>query len=350
MKVLLIGFYGYHNIGDDLFVRNLIDFLLPKCKKISVICNNNYYLTDYQETQKINFYRSQELSRIQRLRLISESDYIAWGGGTLQIDEEPKNLKNVRWASNFLGKKFGFLGVGLEGANVESLKGVKKLFSNSDFLYFRDQDSFEIGNDITSSKKSCFLGGDLAFLDLSYYEKFVHSEKEKIIQNISFTGKHWWGEGRAEFYARSLKKLIQRYDSVVHLLPGKVGTEKNDNEFSSRLKTFLPEDNCILHTWKTPQDFLKILGEMDFHIGNRLHSIILADILGVPNIGISSNPPKIASYIRKTSILVDQRISEFMEEISIDTIEFVFDNYKRADGFIVQESSSAKKILEEIFV
>src|SRR3712207_6863944 len=41
-----------------------------------------------------------------------------------------------------------------------------------------------------------------------------------------------------------------------------------------------------IYSWKHPEEFIEILSQMDFHIGNRLHSLILADILGVPNIGI----------------------------------------------------------------
>ncbi len=30
MNIMLIGYYGYHNIGDDLFVKQLTNYLANK--------------------------------------------------------------------------------------------------------------------------------------------------------------------------------------------------------------------------------------------------------------------------------------------------------------------------------
>ncbi len=61
---------------------------------------------------------------------------------------------------------------------------------------------------------------------------------------------------------------------------------------------------------------------MDFHIGNRLNSIIIADIVGVPNLGIiQEGTLKIKNYIEKTQILTQERIVQFMEPIAKERIE-----------------------------
>lgn len=349
MKVLLLGYYGYKNIGDDLFVKSLIDYLSKKCEKVSVLCENDYYSHHYEGAETVEFFVSRDISKLDRLKLIFDHDLIAWGGGTLQLDSKPQNLINIQRVARLLKKKFGFLGIGLEGAKVGSSKATEKLFSNSDFLYFRDEKSYEFGKSLTRSPGNCFLGGDLAFLDLGVYDPFSKEKDKRSIAKLSFTGKYWWGESRAEFYAQPLLQLIERYNTEIHLLPGKVGTTNNDNEFHLRLQSLLPSQNCVLHTWNEPSEFLEILGNMDFHIGNRLHSIILADILGIPNIGINSDPPKIRNYVQKTASLIDARDSEFMEEITLERIEYVFENYQRLNGFLEQESKSAYACLESIF-
>jgi len=349
MNVLLLGYYGHRNIGDDLFVRHLIHFLSHKSKKIFLICDDTYYKRDYLSNTNIEFYHSQEISKFQRLALILKSNYIAWGGGTLAIDQKPGNLILIKRVSQLFGKKFGFLGIGLEGANDSTSTSVKSLYDSSNFLYLRDTQSYEFAVNNFKSPKICCSGGDLAFLDLSFYSDFTKLDKNPTIQKLSFSGKHWWGDSRAKFYAQPLLELIEKYNTQIHLLPGNVDSQTNDNKFHEKMLSFLPQENCTIHSWNQPEDFLSILSQMDFHIGNRLHSIILADILGVPNIGINAKPAKIRNYIQKTATLIDERTTDFMEEITLERIEKVFQNYKQPLAFIENESKTAQTCLAQVF-
>ena len=349
MKALLLGYYGYRNIGDDLFVKSLANYFNSRHIDASFICQEDHY-SSYLKGENLKFYASGKITRLKRLILILQNDFIAWGGGTLQIDSKPKSLINARKVSSLSRKKFGFLGIGLEGSRIDVEKSAKKLFEESDFIYLRDQDSYDTIQNGMNFTGDASVGGDLAFLSLSQYNDFLKKDRNSSIENISFSGKHWWGEGRAEFYAQPLLELIERYNTVVHMLPCCLGNEANDNDFHERLARFLPEANYKIHAWEKPEDFLAVMSKMDFHIGNRLHSIILADILGIPNIGINGTPPKIKAYIKKTSLLVEERTTEFMDEISLERIEKIFNLYERPDSFIEQESTTALCNLERIFV
>ncbi|MBE9029224.1 polysaccharide pyruvyl transferase family protein [filamentous cyanobacterium LEGE 11480] len=70
-----------------------------------------------------------------------------------------------------------------------------------------------------------------------------------------------------------------------------------DNKFHEKMQRVLPAGSSTIYNWESPEQFLEVMQGMDFHIGNRLHSIILADILGVPSIGINAEPPKILDYL-----------------------------------------------------
>ena len=349
MNILLLGYYGHKNIGDDLFVENLVKSLAKKDREISFLCDEDYYKKDYLDNSNINFFNSKTISKTTRLKLLLGNDFIAWGGGTLNLSSKPRNLAIVQTISRIFRKKFGFLGIGLDGLSPNNLDSVGSLFNQANYLYLRDDESYHFALEKFNVVENICVGGDLAFLNLELYTDFVKSSKTENIKNISFSGKHWWGQGRAEFYAEPLLSLIEKYDSQIHLLPANIDEKTNDNKFHEKLKSCLPKDSCVIHSWEQVNDFLRVLGNMDFHIGNRLHSIILADILGIPNIGISSNPPKIKNYIQKTAALTQERTSEFMEHISLEQIEFVLENYQRPDRFIAHESQSAQDCLIQIF-
>ena len=118
MNIMLIGYYGYHNIGDDLFVRQLTNYLVSKqkVKNIFILGEENYYKFDHR---KVFYFANNQLSKIKRALILLKSDYIAWGGGSLNLDSEPGNLLKLQTLSKLMGKRFGFLGVGLDSVLKE---------------------------------------------------------------------------------------------------------------------------------------------------------------------------------------------------------------------------------------
>lgn len=347
MNILLMGYYGQRNLGDDLFVKQLTHYFSQhhNVSKIFILCNENYYS---QASDKVYFFPEKNLSKLKRVALILKADKIFWGGGTLNIDSKPTNLLRMQTLSQLMGKKFGFLGIGLEGINSEVQTSSYDLFKKADLLYCRDSYSYELGKTLIKNADNICLGGDLAFLDLSQYDQFLKKSPRSEIKKISFSGMSWWGEGRGEFYGKQLMPVIEKYDSVIHLLPCHVGNQTNDNRFHELLKNYLPERNCILHSWDKPEEMIEVLSQMDFHFGKRLHSIIMADILGVPNIGIGKTESKVGNYIKKTGLLSNERRADFMEEINLQRIENIFNEYKRPEEFMKNESAQAKKCLAKI--
>ena len=350
MNIILMGYYGFQNIGDDLFVYQLTNYFSQKeyITNIFVFCQNNYYRID---NSKVILLPINQTSKFKRLSIILQSDYIIWGGGSLNFKKSPKNLLRLQTIAKITRKKFCFLGIGLETMQTGEENHKYPVFQNADLLYLRDNHSYDLAMKNFKSLKSCHLGGDLAFLNLDLYNPYIkQKEKSHQIKNISFSGKFWWGEGRAEFYGQQLMQFIDKYNCVIHLLPAHMGDERNDNRFHKLLTKYLPETNYRLYSWHQPEDFLEILSNIDFHFGNRLHSIILADILGIPNIGIGDTNSKIGHYIHKTKMLSQERILEFMEPLEVRHIEKIFQEYHRPNDFIVNESMTAQKGLELMLI
>lgn len=351
MNILLTGYYGHQNIGDEIFLKFLLEYFLSKdfIRNIRVLCDESHY-PQYHHP-KISFWLNQKTSKFKKIQLILQSNITLWGGGTLNFKEPPKNLLRMQNMAHLFKGKFGFIGIGLESLKAETvLPEVIKLYQNSDILCLRDYSSYEIATQrcTGSPKQSLTLGGDLAFLDLSFYQPFVKTEKTSQIKNISFSGKHWWG--KVKVYAPLFQELYEKHQIKTHFLPGNLGEGTNDNKFHQKLKDALPEDSCIIQTWETPQDFLKILSQMDFHIGNRLHSVILADILGIPNIGIDQLYSKISNYLQKTGQFTPSRLVDIGQPIPVETIQEVWQNYQRPTAFIQEESQRIRNCLDAIFI
>ena len=81
-----------------------------------------------------------------------------------------------------MGKGFGFLGIGLDSVLKEknSKSKIANIFAKSDYLYLRDNYSYEMALEQLKLKQLPSLGGDLAFLDLTISEKFFKSLNQSI--------------------------------------------------------------------------------------------------------------------------------------------------------------------------
>ncbi|GAA6621695.1 polysaccharide pyruvyl transferase family protein [Scytonema sp. NUACC26] len=350
MNIILMGYYGFKNIGDDLSIQQLIQLFSSKkaIQNIFVFCE---YDCSEVTNNKVIFCNTHKLSTLQKASILFQSDYLIWAGSSFNLKDNSGKLLMMQQFAKMTGKRFCYLGIGLEAFKSEELETKARFLKNANYLYLRDKNSYGSAVSQLKSVKS-YLGGYLAFLNVDGYEKFIRSDRSTQINNISFTGNFWWGEGRAEFYSQQLLPFIEKFNSTIHLLPAQVSEQRNDNKFHKLLKNYLPEENCKLHSWSQPQDFVEILSQMDFHFGNRLHSVILADILGIPNVGIDeyvSKNSKIKNYIDKTEMLSTYRMLNFMEPIDICAIEKIYREYQRPSEFILNESKTANVGVELVF-
>ena len=339
MIITLIGYYGVKNIGDDLMLSNLIQYFSKKIevKKIFIFVRNNYFdITD----EKIEVLPLSKYSRLKKTKAIFRSDMIIWGGGTC-IFEGTENrglydLLRIQQITKIFRKKFIFLGIGIGSLKSDRIiKLSKKIIENSEFIYFRDKQSCDAAKKI-SSVKNCCVGGDLVFLTKLFEPTRKKSNK---ITKISFSGVFDQSEESAHFYAKELEKLSKQFCAEIHFLPAHL-SEKNDNIFHKKIIKKVPDLNYIIHTWNKPLDFVEILKTMDFHIGMRLHSIILADLLNIPNIGIIYSP-KVEYYIRKSNILPEKRLYNLREHLNIQNIVNIFQQYEIPVDFIENEKKTA---------
>lgn len=348
MIISLIGYYGFKNIGDDLMLSNLISFFLAKkkIKRIFVFVRDNYYQIN---NEKVKIIPLSKLSRLKKTFAILRSNFVIWGGGTCLYEGSNNrglyDLYKVQKITNMFGKKFIFFGIGVGFLeNREIIHISKKILDHSRFIYFRDVNSSKRAQQITNVDNSC-VGGDLAFLsDIS-----INNPKNKCnsIKRISFSGVFDQSDITAKFYAQELNKISEHFNAEIHFLPSHLG-EKNDNEFHKRIIENNLKASFTMHLWNSVDEYVKILQRMDFHIGMRLHSIVLADLVGIPNIGIVYSP-KVKYYIQKSTSEPEKRIFDLREKIELGNIEFVYRNYEYQSEFIQTERESVITCLDKFW-
>jgi len=345
MQINLLGYYGFHNIGDDLMLKNLLDFFLKESRitRINVFCREAYY----SPQPRVKYFSLTNFSRFQKGWQLFKNKFTFWGGGTCFFESEGNNgifeLLRMQKITSFNRRKFAFLGIGISELNSHRyISASEQLIKKSFLCYFRDRESLKKAERLVKDKKYC-LGGDLAFLS-DIKPVSVSAELKKI----SFSGHYNFKKYPLKLMTDILNELIAKLNCRIYFIPAHTGTSFNDNIYHKQLAAHLNPKNYEICDWNTPEEYIGIMQKMNFHIGIRLHSLIIADLLGIPNCGIAYSS-KITYYINKTQILPDLRN---IEPDNLDLVEKILnikEQYKYPEKFIKSERESALSCLEQIF-
>lgn len=351
MRLLLIGYYGRHNIGDDLMLMGLLDYLAgrPEVSTITVLCHDGYYP---QKPKTTYCTQTSLVSAVGLLRLAS-ADAVIMGGGTCFAEQQ--DLRHLRGMyrmvriCRWFGRPFVFAGIGigdLQSPNVISLAA--KTLNSAHFLYFRDESSLQCCHAMGVQQQFARVAGDLALLCTDHIAPVPRTTRQGTLRACSFSGLAGMPEELVERYAVILQGLMDQLGFHLHLLPAHGGPE-GDLAVHARLARGLRPGSYTLHEMEPFEGFLQLLGQMDFHIGLRLHSLVLADLIGVPSIGVRLSP-KIAYYLEKSAMLPALRLREPGEEITAGQVVDVCTRYSRPEQFISRENRRTRLLLESILV
>jgi polysaccharide pyruvyl transferase WcaK-like protein len=289
-----------------------------------------------------------------------DSDVAIWGGGTC-LYEAPGSvagikgiLRNIR-LFQLLGKPYFFLGIGV--GTIESGVGTRMLQSIIDasaHMNLRDDSSFEkAASHREKADGKLSPGGDLLFLLKDRINAVVpgaRSGEEEF--RIGFCGVRQYSgsDSTVKACAESLTRIISDMKAKVIFLPFHQGVD-NDNDFHRRICERLPVGTYEIVDYVRIKDATSVFKTLDFVVGMRLHSVILADILGIPNIAINYSP-KVRYYVDKSGVIPGERLLEVGEVFDTGRVDRVKKYYVLQKdilaSFIAKEADDAKKSVERV--
>lgn len=322
-RVLLVGYFGFGNVGDELLRGIYSDKLLQKLEDydISVLSNNQILDSKGQEVRFIH--RSDLIAIIEEL--ISCEAIIVPGGGVFQSITSCRSLLYyllIIWLARKFKTKVILPAQGLgpwknKGFIAEHIhKQLAKELKKADYITVRDNASMSKYQEITSPDEKIELTTDLAFLKNNFLKKRPRGR-------IEFMRIYAILRGSVKSSPRIATELIQlvKDSENINLVP----------------VAFQPgEDSEVWRKagWegdiKTVDNIETVFNEADLVISMRLHGCVIASIMGIPWIGLSYDP-KVASFAEICEWKdfccnpVDAN-TEFFEN-SINKLAFYYVNY-----------------------
>lgn len=347
-KVLICGFYGNYNLGDEAMLAGMINLLKRQNSDLSF----SVFSDDPPDTKKrfsvASIARLNGSQKVKAKRLLEfvKNRYFILGGGDLLRDTAQYSIAKT-WLKP-LERAIAFqhhtmtLGISVgEIFRPESKMLIPKVLNQVNFISVRDEQSkqklIKLG-----VEKTIHVTSDLALEGLPTISN-PPKTREKQSLNIGISVRHLKGRGPSVDvvgYSNLQKEiaaiadfLVEKYQATIHFLP--LRTQKNsyhptDDDYVSILEVLRysrHSANFVVHRYfPSLEDFYQLTSQLDLTIGMRLHSLIIAAGLGVPIIAAEYDP-KVGGFMESIgqsdrSIPLDsfqlQRVVEMVETILND--------------------------------
>lgn len=348
MKITILGYFGKGNFGDEVMLKNAISAysLLPQISKIDVLRTDDAISTG-------SIVRNIDIRGFPgKMRLVLSfltSLHVVWVGGTCFYDTEGIDGLKFIWRicklCRVFRKQFHFVSVGVGAiTTAEGKKLIEDIIESCKSISLRDSVSHEYVCRVVSDESKVAIAGDLFFSKLPEME----SSGEKG-DYATFSGHYMYLNDELVLAkcAALIKHLAINLDMEVVMIPFHAG-DGGDGLFHDRLYKMIPVD--VQMKVKKMQDGLCAtkLSQAKLHIGFRLHSLALAEVLGTPYMGISYSP-KVARFVEKFHPEIDCFILDVTSDSYIVDFEDILKNFKRNDDEIIREQALANQSLLRIF-
>ena len=338
-KVVISGYYGFNNIGDEAILYTMIDMLKAEIPNISITVLSN----NPQETEKT--YKVKAISRwdIRSIvKHIKECDMLISGGGSLLQDVTswktiPYYLGIIK-IGLFYRKKVVFYSQGIGPVNRWWNRWlIKKVASKVDQIFVRESMSGKLLEEI-GVNAPISIAIDPVF-GIGLKEDTNKEVKEKVSRNkkVGVYLRPWkYDKIMIESVCHSLKYLIEEdYDIYLLSMQHKPDVEvaKQVAKKLNHPKVYLVEEPL------TVDETLAYTAQFDFILSMRLHSAIMAVAVGTPIIALSYDP-KVENVMNEMGLKHAIKVEHLNDTNLLEKIKWV-------EGHIEEEKMIMKQMYEE---
>ncbi|BEP28270.1 polysaccharide pyruvyl transferase CsaB [Helicovermis profundi] len=330
-KILISGFYGSGNVGDEAILESMIN----RIKKIDV----NAELTVISKNQK-STKRDHKVKTLGRndfrgfFRVLRKTDILISGGGSLLQDATSVKSLVYYIAVIFSGiifrKKVMIYSQGIGPINNIFFRFfLGKLLNFADIVTVREENSKK---DLIKMgvKKEIYVTADTV-IDFDY-SKLENNKNEYLFNNdkktigLSLKSNVIFSNLNLDKNIKDfIDKILKNYNILFIPFYFNQDIKIIDFLIDNKIIDLANKNIKIIDKELNFKKVLNIMKDVDMLVGERLHSLIFASILNVPFIGMSYDP-KIDYFLEDIGLKSIFNINDFNSEILINEVANIFDN------------------------
>lgn len=305
MKVVIEGFYGMGNLGDEAILEAFLQEL-KGCGEVEVrvLCEDPGRVWRIHRVKSLRSRGGR--SFLRRIWAMKTSNLVVLGGGGLLKDYGggPESLlgwlRLMRRAQDY-GVKTATYAVGAENVRfAESREMLKRVLNNAELVSVRDRYSAEILQSVGVTTKIEVYSDPAVLLPDAPAMPLVEP-RERVKVGVCL--RHWFSRGHhvedpvknerlITALAGALDHLAVTHDAQVDFVPLRIRDPDNDVAMARCVARRMEKQSNVKIIGGVPdvRQFLEMLERYDLMLGMRLHSLILAAASGLPTVGIAYMP------------------------------------------------------------
>lgn len=321
IDVMISGYYGFHNSGDDSILSSIISNLRKKCPNISITVLSK----NPQETAKIHGVDAIDRFNIFRIaKALKRTKLLISGGGSLLQDVTSSAslyyyLTVMRLAKS-RGAKVMLYANGIGPISKKrNIRCVKKVINKTDMVTLREKNSRDEIQGILEENIPVFVTADPVYalengngrlVDEAIRRSGISDKEEFFIIAL----REW------KYSDKEIETVIAKFADVVSrkygIIPLVVPMQDiYDKEISERIAKKISGRYGLLECGLPPQTMIGVVGKAKFVVGMRLHTLIYAVKNAVPAIALDYDP-KVASVMESAG----QKFSMKVEQVNTEKL------------------------------
>lgn len=327
-KVLISGYHGSNNIGDDAILSAIIKDLngyIPNVD-ITVLSRNFEKTIDNYNVNSISWLMLPKI-----LLSMLKSDLFITGGGSLI-----QNIKSTRSLFYYLSliwfaKKFGITCM-LYANGIGPLKGkfakyiTSKILNKVDVITLRDHaSSLELEKlGVTRPKVIITADPALSLEPCSDNDLDLLFENEDLPTNKNLVGISVRNWNKDDYIIDEISKFINYLNILYGYIPVLIPMQyPEDLIFAEKITAKTCVENYVIRNSYNPNTIIGLIKKMDVIIGMRLHALIFAANTSTPFIGIEYEQ-KIRGFLNHMDIN-DITYAGHIDEINFEILKDKFE-------------------------
>ncbi|MDE7218026.1 MAG: polysaccharide pyruvyl transferase CsaB [Oscillospiraceae bacterium] len=301
--ILISGYYGFNNIGDESILRTVIDNLREKLPHVEITVLSQ---SPAQTAEKYGVRAARRMNLWDIFRSIWRCDMLLSGGGSLLQDATSSRsilyyLFILRLAQ-LLGKRTFIYSQGIGPiAGKRNRRYTAFVLSRTDGIVVRDGKSRDLLLELG-------VPGGLIHVTADPVIRVKTPGPELGLQILAEEGcprrEGHLTVGWAVKSRKPNKSFLQEVEKCILWLREEYGADSvlipffhdEDVGICQAVAEHLDGQAGCLRKKHLSEETLSIIGCMDVLVGVRLHSLIYAAVMGVPMIGVSYDP-KVESFL-----------------------------------------------------
>ncbi|MCK5812348.1 MAG: polysaccharide pyruvyl transferase CsaB [Clostridiales bacterium] len=333
--VIMSGYYGFMNIGDDALLDSIINNLkhIKKDIKILILSRNPV------ETTKINGVDSiSRFNLFQIINMMKRSSLFVYGGGTLiQESTSTKSLLyylGTLYLAKLFGQKTMLYANGVKLLHKKfNIFVTKAVLNKIDLITLRENQSLVQLKKLGITKPKITITADPAVTTYPCSDTRAKEilKKEGVLFSNPLIGicvREWKGYEKkcSREIASFADTLYEKHGYIPVFIPMQ---QKyiDDSIISLQISQLMKSPSYILSEYYSAEEVMGVIKQLDLLLGMRLHSLIFATCCEVPSIAIEYEP-KVSGFMDyiQLSSLVAGNVKEVSSKDLIKVFNYISKN------------------------